>query len=361
MKPWRKKLLWIGLPALALFFAANHAEHWYRTKQAREREELLGSVSVRSETGTGALQPHNVIGIDEKSTRMDRPLFLTFATLGQWEFDPKSPAPCPEPVRKLAGQAVSCIGFMYPLQAGARTKTFCLLRTTQTCCYGPRPQFSQYLFVEMKEPVTFERLTPVIVRGKFFPDAQPAEGFIYRMEGESVIPITGDEPEVDPARAAKDAGLPLLDFAALAAADNAASRLLPPALLALDGRRAVVSGFLVRRFYSVPPRILVGRDWWDGISQGTRPTFYNAAMVFPADASELPPVWKDRGVFEGVLHVERDPDQWAKVAIVSLRDAKRCGAHASRSGPLVPIAVEGVLLVALLAIALVGNKKETTS
>ena len=40
--------------------------------------------------------------------------------------------------------------------------------------------------VEMKEPVKFERFAPVTVNGRFFVDPQPKQGYIYRMEGESV-------------------------------------------------------------------------------------------------------------------------------------------------------------------------------
>ena len=361
MAPWRRKLLWIGLPVLAALIAANHAEQWYRSKQARERDELLGAISVRAETS--ALKGHSTIGIDEETTRPAGPLFLRFSVLGQWAFDPKSPTPCPAAVRGLEGREVTCIGFMYPLEAGTKLKTFCLLRTTQTCCYGPRPQYNQYLLVEMKEPVKFERLTPVIVRGQFFPDAQPAQGFIYRLEGISVTPVAGDEPDVDPARIAKDAGLPLFDFARIAAVENGTVPSLPPALLALDGTRAVVTGFLVGRRPGNPTRLLVGRDAWDGVSQGKPPTVYSAVMVFPADASEMPPVWKDRGAFAGALRVEKDPDAWSRAGIVSLHEAKRCGPGAGGpgSGPIVPLFVEIALLGALLAIAFIGKHKETST
>jgi hypothetical protein len=357
MKPWRHRLLVIGLPVLLVLFAANHGEDWYRQKCAREREALGASVSVRAEAG--AFAGHKTIGIDETQALPEGSLFLRFATLAQWNFDPKSPSPCPRAIQDLGGRDVTCIGFMYPLEAGSKLKTFCLLRTTQTCCYGPRPQYSQYLLVEMKEPVKFERLTPVIVRGRFYPEAHPEQGFIYRMEGKSVTPIEGDEPEADPAEAARKAGLPLFDIASLAAVENGTAGTVPLALRTLDGKRAIVTGYILNRVEVSPPRILVGREWWDGVSQGKPPTIYTAVMVFPADISQVPPVWKDKSIFSGVLHVETDAARWPEAGIVSLRVARRCSSGAgfsAQAGPLLRPAYEVVMLGALLGLALIGKR-----
>ncbi|MEM4298293.1 MAG: DUF3299 domain-containing protein, partial [Nitrososphaerota archaeon] len=109
---------------------------------------------------------------------------LTFSTLMTWQYEPKSNSSPPETIKRLDGHKVRVIGFMYPLQEGASIQYFCLLRTTQTCCYGPRPQYNQYIFVEMAKPTTFYRLDPVSCVGKFKVDPNPEEGFIYRMEGE---------------------------------------------------------------------------------------------------------------------------------------------------------------------------------
>ena len=104
---------------------------------------------------------------------------------------------------------VSCIRW----RPAADVKTFCLLRSTQTCCYGPRPQYNQYLLVEMREPVRFERLAPVIVEGKFLAEAHPEDGYIYHLDGTSVRAADGEAAEIDAAQAARAAGLKLLDFA----------------------------------------------------------------------------------------------------------------------------------------------------
>lgn len=352
----RRKWLWIALIALLVVFAANHAEWWLRQRRTREP---AASVSVRAETGPSPA--HRTIGIDEGAAPARDSLFLRFAMLGQWAFDAKSPSPCPAELRALSGREASCIGFMYPLEAGTKIRSFCLLRTTQTCCYGPRPQFNQYLLVEMKQPVKFERLTPVIVRGKFFPDAQSEQGFIYRMDGESVTPIEGDAPEEDPAAIARDAGLPLFDFAPLRAMEGDNSGVLPPALLALDGKPALVAGFLLNRAEGDAPRLLVGFEYWDGVSRGRPPTLYNAVMVFPAHASEMPPIWKERSAFAGVLRVERDPSRWAQTGIVSLREASRRPAGSSSDagdGPRLRPMHELLILGVVLAFGLIGKHRE---
>ena len=102
-----------------------------------------------------------------------------------WDYDVSTNPQPPEDIKKANGRKIKLIGFMYPLQQGKSIQYFCLLRTTQTCCYGPRPQYNQYVFVEMKTPTSFHRLDPVSCTGKLRVEPTPDEGFIYRMEGET--------------------------------------------------------------------------------------------------------------------------------------------------------------------------------
>jgi hypothetical protein len=129
---------------------------------------------------------HSTIGIDESTVSHDgvRELPLTFSELMAWDYSRDGQAPPPEEIKALDSRKVRLIGFMYPLQEGREVQYFCLLRSTQTCCYGPRPQYNQYIFVEMEDPTTFYRLDPVSCVGKLFVEANPDEGFIYRMEGQ---------------------------------------------------------------------------------------------------------------------------------------------------------------------------------
>jgi len=337
---WRWRTLAIGLPVLLAGFAANHLEGHYRQKRAKAAADA-GSLVVRAES---SLAGHSQIGIDEASlgSAQERPL-LRFAMLGEWAFDPQKPSPCPEAIRALSGREACCVGFMYPLEAGTRLRRFCLLRTTQTCCYGPRPQYNQYLFVELKAPVKFERFAPVMVAGKFLVDPHPEQGYIYRMEGTSVAPAAEDEPEVDAAQVALKAKVPLFDFAALSA---------------MDGQPVVMEGFILDRKQGPPPRLVLARNWWDGQTQGKPPTIYSAATVYLRGPGELPPVWKQKGVFRGTLRVARDPASWSGEGIVSLQEAGRAqsGRGQSRlrmdSGPFLAVPYELLILAAFLFLAI---------
>lgn len=156
-----------------------------KEKAVKKGEEKDGKVRVVEEEGPAG---HQTIGIDESSLAVDskKELHLTFSTLMKWDYTAESnPPPPPESVRKLDGRKVRLVGFMYPLQEGKSIQYFCLLRTTQTCCYGPRPQFNQYVFVEMEKSTRFYRLDPVSCVGTFRVEPTPEEGFIYRMEGKT--------------------------------------------------------------------------------------------------------------------------------------------------------------------------------
>ncbi|MEW6262203.1 MAG: DUF3299 domain-containing protein [Thermodesulfobacteriota bacterium] len=139
-------------------------------------------VVIKKEEGPAG---HETIGIEEKSidTKKHKLGLLTFSILSAWVFNPNAPSAPPPEIREWDGRKVQITGFMYPLQEGKEIRYFCLLRTTQTCCYGPRPQFNQYVFVEMNSPTLFRRLSPVTCAGLFKVDPEPEDGFIYRMEG----------------------------------------------------------------------------------------------------------------------------------------------------------------------------------
>jgi hypothetical protein len=354
----RWRLLAVGLALLLAAFAANHLEHRLRQRRLRAAAAAgSGAPVVRAE---GGVLGHSQIGIDEGTLGPSGGVpFLRFAMLGLWDFDPQKPAPCPEQIAALSGREASCVGFMYPLEAGTRLRLFCLLRTTQTCCYGPRPQYNQYLFVELKEPVKFERLAPVTVTGRFFVDPQPEQGYIYRLEGTAVASAAAEEPEVDGVRAAREAGLPLFDFAVLAEMEKRRpAPAVPGELLALDGRPVVMEGFVLNRKEGPAPRALLARDWWDGKAQGRPPTAYGAARVFLKPGAQLPPAWQQKAVFAGTLRVTRDPASWPTEGIVSLHDATRAGvgpggkSRLDDPGPLLPVPLEALFLAGFVFLAL---------
>jgi len=364
VRPMKKnRLLSVGLPLLLVVFLANHAEYYFRKSAFSTMQKRQNAVVVRREDLSAG---HNTIGIDESFQGiLYGEAMLHFSTLAGWQYDRGSTSPPPPQVQALNGTTVTIMGFMYPLQAGPRLKTFCLLRTTQTCCYGPMPQYNQYVLVEMPSPVAFLRLAPVTVKGVFFAEANPAEGYIYRMEGTSVVPVTGEEADIDGRAFAEEAGLPLLDISLLASARAQDRPQLPEEIRKLDGKKVVLQGYLVGR--SQPetgrgglPSILVGKHWWDGVSKGTPPDIYNTVVVFPRGERDLPPLWKEKGVFSGTARVTGDPSRFHDMGIVSLHDAVRAGAGdtgkarriMSDPGPCIPVLYEGVLVAFLCGLSL---------
>ncbi len=209
-----------------------------------------------------------------------------------------------------------------------------------------------------------------------------------------------DPPQIDAAAAARTAQLPLFSFAPLLAmaahrdspaipaesqspegktvvshgnqqrreekrqviarAAHRDSPAIPAELQALEGKTVVLDGFCVGRTKDTPPRVIVGKEWWDGVSQGTPPSLYNAVMVSPRDARQTPPLWQTHVVMSGKLHVTRDQAEWSKEGIVSLRDAS-LGVPGSVNrvlqllldkGPFLPLTSEVILLLALLLFSL---------
>ncbi|MEN6520176.1 MAG: DUF3299 domain-containing protein [Armatimonadota bacterium] len=359
-----RKLLIYGLPLILAIFAADSIYGFITQRNLAGGKSAI-QLSVRAENGDTS---HNTIGIDEQALDASNgEKFLHFSTLGEWDFAVDSRPPCPKPIKALNGRAFDCVGFMYPLQIGDRIKDFCLLRSTQTCCYGPRPQFNQYILVEMKEPVKFQRLNPVMISGKFFVDPKPNDGYIYRMEGDSLTRVGDDIPDVDPVSSAKKAKLPLFDYTPLIAiAKNPKSGGVAQTLRVMNGKRVVVAGYCVGRNSSQPPRLIVAKMWWDGVAQGTPPTVYNAITVYPADESQTPPLWKPFQVFTGTLHVTTDTARWNKDGIVQLRNAQLgvpgvtqpIGRH--RAGPFIPLAWKLIVLAVFFTLTLKWKRNVTT-
>jgi hypothetical protein len=165
-----------------------------QNEEANKAQGKTSAVQIQEEKGPGG---HSTIGIVESSMEGDteKTLALTFSRLMTWEYDADNDTPPPEWVAKLDGRKVTLTGFMYPLQQGDSIQYFCLLRTTQTCCYGPRPQFNQYVLVEMSAPTPFYRLDPVSCVGKFSVEPTPDEGYIYRLEGEKCESIAAKDTQ----------------------------------------------------------------------------------------------------------------------------------------------------------------------
>lgn len=357
-----RKLFIYGLSIILAVFAADYACNFILQRGAA-RDKSAMKINVRAETGVTG---HNTIGIDEQALGSGSgEHFLHFSTLGQWNYNVDAKTPCPKPIQALSGRKFECVGFMYPLQTGEKIKDFCLLRSTQTCCYGPRPQFNQYVLVEMKEPVKFQRLTPVMISGKFVVEPKPDDGYIYRMEGDSLSNVGDDTPDIDPVKSAKQAKLPLFDYTPLAGmAKKPKSNGVATDIRQMSGKRVVAAGYCVGRSSTQSSRLILAKTWWDGVAQGTPPTVYNAITVFPANAQQIPPLWKPYQVFTGTLQVTTNPDRWGKDGIIQLRDAQlgvpgvTKTIELARSGPFIPLDEKLIILAVFLLLTLRWQKKE---
>lgn len=217
----------------------------------------------------------------------------------------------------------------------------------------------------MKEPVKFQRLTPVMISGKFFVDPKPDDGYIYRMEGTSLSDVGEDTPDVDPVKASKHSRIPLFDYAPLMGmASKSKSAGVSSALSSLSGKQVIVAGYCVSRSSSETPRLIVAKSWWDGVASGTPPTIYNAITVFPANAQQIPPLWKPYQVFTGTLQVTKDSSKWNKDGVIQLQDAqigvpgvtKTVGLM--KTGQFIPLYVKLVILVIYLLLVLKWEKQE---
>ena len=322
---------WPALAVILLLIVANHVEH-----HLRPRPPAGAGPVVRAEDGPGG---HTTIALREDATGDA----LTFARLGTWDYQPGSTAPAE--VARLDGTSATITGFMYPLAAGERLSTFCLLRSTQTCCFGPRPQFTQYLLVETTAPVALERFAPVTVSGVFRLDPQPAQGYIYRLEQATVVATAPQGPDPDAWAASHGQTRwrwPLLDQPALVAEPPT----LPTDLAAVDGQPAVVDGFIHHRG---PEGLLVAAQ---PPGTGPAPGLRQALSVHLA--KDLPIPEGPSGAWQGTLRVTRDPQAWPDVGVVRLEDARPLPPRLLVEDDrwLLPPSVEILLVLAVLALGI---------
>ncbi len=230
--------------------------------------------------------------------------FLPFSTLAKWPFSVENPK-IPESVAKLSGKTFDMVGFMYPLQEGDSIKAFLLMATTQTCCYGPRPEFTQFVLVEMPEPVPFARLRPVKARGKLVVEVRPEDGYILRMEGLSAI-VAPEERIMS--GGANLSSLPAFEWHWLislpdAARETSLEELKPVGSFSeLLGKRVQVKGNL-----SWAPNpidtfgLRIAKYYWDGCCTGVPPGIFNSIGCTPASGTMIPSQWHKSGTAVGVL------------------------------------------------------------
>ncbi len=248
----------------------------------------------------------------------------SFEILQTWDYSTERNIIVPFEVKRLHEQTIAIAGFMFPLEEGEKIGAFCLMATTQVCCYGPKPQFNQFILVESSEKVTFERIRPVKVVGKFFIDPQPQDGYIFRMQAEKVIQAAAPKIIVyaDPGNAS------LMPWSVLeklrpASVQDIASCRIPRELIALDQKKVTVGGHYLGQFdVAENVAFMIGIHYWDRCCQGTPPDIFNAVMVFPASSGVDLFSYRGMASFSGTLEVNTEPDTWKAKGIVTLQNAQ---------------------------------------
>lgn len=290
-----------------------------------EASESFTAPEVKKVAGP---EGHVSVAIDETSLA-DQDL-TSFSTLAHWNFEPENPSTPPEPIACLHNKKIAVIGFMFPLTEGEEIKAFCLMATTQTCCYGPRPQYNQFILVETKKPVPFERLKPVKVVGSFFAEPNYQDGYIYRMEADKVIPAQSRLLE---APLNEIASVTRLSWNLIALqqpfkpAQSMAEMLenirLSPELQNLENSEVSVDGYFIGGGTTTAGEklFLIGSDSWDGCCMGVPPHLFNSITIKPASGVEEPPLWMGKVAFKGKAVVNRK-EQWQERSLITLEEAR---------------------------------------
>jgi hypothetical protein len=325
---------WIAaVAAVLLVAAANHLEReWRFRRAAREgaRTRPGPLLPVREEDGPGG---HVDLVLDEAALSLPGEERFRFFDLEAWAWDPVRKIAPPPALARLKGRKVAAAGFMRPDGRAEAAAAFFLVPAGRSEGLEGHeeheavemPGLNHRLFVRLPSPVPVAHGRPVLARGKLFLEPRTEEGYLVRMEAESIEAAGDPVPSLSAAEAAR---LPRLDFFGLedlAFHDAHGMEIkIPRELEALEGQRVVAEGYPTERNPEPPPTFLLGKDPWDGCCGGTQPTHFTAVLVGPAAGEPMPPPWTPKSAWAGTLRLTRDPQKWTADGIVRLEDARSC-------------------------------------
>jgi hypothetical protein len=308
-----KRLVLVGLLILLV---------WLATPAFRfpHPSEAGFQVGVKKTVGP---EGHSSITVDAASQAS----IVSFDLLGRWQVDPQVIPPPPPDIQALDKTRISLIGFMFPLAEGDQVKAFCLSATTQTCCYGPKPQFGQFVLVETAEPVPFERLRPVRVSGTFFVEARPQDGYIYRMTADT-LEVAQQQPLALAAVPENAISLDWQQLIKLSPRSEAEFKALtlPPEITAYEGKTVVLGGHLLGENRTGTQSFMVAYYPWDGCCTGVPPQIFNSLLVFMATTTESPGALVSTASFSGILQIN-PREEWLKTGIITLTQAIMVGGN----------------------------------
>jgi|GEM_PF-3435258 len=274
------------------------------------------------------MSPENHLSIGVKNESLIKiDGFVPFSRLMSWDFQSEaSGTPLPQNISDLDKKRVALIGFMFPLQEGDAIKTFMLMNSTQTCCYGPCPQINQYVLVESTHELAFERYKPVLVKGTFFVEPRPQDGYIFRMECDSLDVPT--DPSINRQTTDDSHNNPsnfnwqwLQDLARSDPEEIDLERLsIPASLSAYLGKQIRLEGNLIRERNDTQSTSLVLACYpWDGCCMGIPPNNFTSMQLSMASGSPIPATWMKSGVLDGILEPV-PPGNRREQGLLRLRD-----------------------------------------
>lgn len=279
---------------------------------------------ARIEDGTNCM----TYGIVEDSlANVSQIVDLRFEKLANWKMNKMAEfPPPPEEIRELEGREVYIVGFMYPLEKGEMIKSFKLMRSTQTCCWGEAPDYNQYILVVMKEPVRFERLKPVAVLGSFYPDCQPRAGYIYRMEGLECAPAVEEEKIEKVSDAVlTERGIPRLEWEEIEKLKPITDKIeyikeWPQYFKKLEGKTVFIEGYLLGR--RLPPAGSKAEKLIIGKYPAPEDAYvHNTIFVRPRTDQRVPEIWRKWTGVTGKLLLHPHPRLWQFSGLMVLDEA----------------------------------------
>lgn len=117
---------------------------------------------------------------------------LRFESLTAWKYT-KGLDGMPPEVRALAGRKVSMVGFMLPIDEVKDIRSFLLVQSLWSCCYGTPPDVHGIVRVEMPKdrPIGYS-FEPLLVTGTLRVQATLEDGYvvdIFQLRADTAVPL----------------------------------------------------------------------------------------------------------------------------------------------------------------------------
>jgi len=136
--------------------------------------------------------------LEQRIKNGKEPFHIDIHDLGGWEFDERKEQPFPDYILALNGKEVIMRGFMMPDIDFEHIRSFHLVRSLYSCCFGAPPQLNEILRVELHDQEGMDyTYNTVEVRGHLQIVFAIEDGLVedlYRMEDASYRILEFDDP-----------------------------------------------------------------------------------------------------------------------------------------------------------------------